>query len=289
RQVYKGLDIGTGKITKREMAGIPHHLLDCVSPRRQFTVTEYMKKARAAISEIAARGKLPIVCGGTAFYIDALLGAVIPAPVPPNLKLREKLEKETTENLFKKIQKLDPARAEKIDAKNRRRLIRAIEIALSRTHAEQTPLPEPRSRTSSQRGERRSVRGTAQTAAEKPPRVLFDTLKIGVMLQKEELKRRIKKRLVARMKKGMAAEARNLHGKGLSWKRMDAFGLEYRFLARYLQKKISKQEFAEQLETAIWRYAKRQMTWWKRDKEIRWYSPNESRDIQNAVNGFLKK
>ncbi|MBI3020311.1 MAG: tRNA (adenosine(37)-N6)-dimethylallyltransferase MiaA [Parcubacteria group bacterium] len=276
RQVYKGLDIGTGKITKREMAGIPHHLLDCVSPKRQFTVTEYAEKARAAISEIAARGKLPIVCGGTAFYIDALLGAVIPAPVPPNLKLREKLEKETTENLFKKIQKLDPARAEKIDAKNRRRLIRAIEIAVSRTHAEQTPLPE-----------RSSVRGTAQTAAGKPKRVLFDTLKIGMMTQKEELRERIQKRLAARMKKGMVAEARKLHDEGLSWRRMDALGLEYRFLTRYLQKKISKTEMLAQLETAIWRYAKRQMTWWKRDKEIKWMKPNEYMKIKTAVADFL--
>ncbi len=260
RQVYRGLDIGTGKITKREMAGIPHHLLDCVSPRRQFTAAEYVKKARAAISKIAARGKLPIVCGGTAFYIDALLGAATPAPVPPNLNLREKLEKETTENLFKKIQKLDPARAKKIDAKNRRRLIRAIEIAYA---LGKIPTPQKT--------------------------IFYDAIKIGITLPSNQMKERIKKRLVARMKKGVIAEARNLHGKGLSWKRMDALGLEYRFLARYLQKQISKQELAAQLETAIWRYAKRQMTWWKRDKEIHWYAPNESKDIQNAVKDFLKE
>ena len=83
RQVYKGLDIGTGKITKREMAGIPHHLLDCANPQRQFTVTDYVKKARVAIFEIATRGRLPIVCRGTAFYIDTLPCATLPAPAPP--------------------------------------------------------------------------------------------------------------------------------------------------------------------------------------------------------------
>ncbi|MBI1998996.1 MAG: tRNA (adenosine(37)-N6)-dimethylallyltransferase MiaA [Parcubacteria group bacterium] len=278
RQVYKGLDIGTGKITKREMEGIPHHLLDCANPRKQFTAADFVKQARAAILKIVARDKLPIVCGGTAFYIDALLGTTIPAPVPPNLELRRKLEKKTTEYLFEKLQKRDSARAEKIDAKNRRRLIRALEIAMSRTHAKQTPLPE-----------RSSVRGTAQTDTEKPPRVLFDTLKIGIMIQKEDLRERIKKRLAARMKNGMVAEARKLHDKGVSWARMDALGLEYRFLARYLQKQISKQEFAAQLETAIWRYAKRQMTWWKRDADIVWCTPDAHTKTRAAVTIFLKQ
>ena len=166
----------------------------------------------------------------------------------------------THPNLVKKLQKLDHARAEKIDAKNRRRLIRAIEIA----HA-LGKIPAPQKT------------------------IFYNALKIGITLPPEQLKERIKKRLAARMKKGMGAEVRKLHDGGIPWKRMEALGLEYRFLARYLQKKITKTEILTQLETAIWRYAKRQMTWWKRDEEIRWYVPNESDSIQDAVRGFLQE
>lgn len=259
RQVYKGLDIGTGKITKREMAEVPHHLLDVASPRRVFTAHEYVEKARAAVSLIATHGKLPIICGGTAFYIDTLLGDMRPAPVPPNLELRKNLKNETTGALFKKLQVSDPARAEKIDAKNRHRLIRAIEIAaaLGKTPQQQKI-------------------------------VLYDALKIGIRLPPEQLRGQIKTRLAVRMKKGMAAEARRLHENGLSWARMDALGLEYRFLARFLRRKIMREEMLTQLETAIWRYAKRQMTWWKHDKKINWLSLNDFEDIRQTIAFFIQ-
>lgn len=242
RQVYKGLDIGTGKVTKKEMRGVPHHLIDIVSPKRTMSVVEYERLATRAIRDIQKRGKIPIICGGTGLYIDAVLTSASFPQVSPNKKLRTELERLSVEDLFKKIQRLDPIRAKTIDPKNPRRLIRAIEIA---TTLGKVPELKP--------------------ATEK-----YNTLYIGIELPKEELWERIHKRLLARIHYGMVAEARRLHEKGLSWKRMGALGLEYRFLAQFLQNKISKEEMIQQLETAIRQYAKRQMIWFRKNKKIIW-------------------
>lgn len=128
RQVYKGLDIGTGKITKKEMKGVAHHLLDVISPHKRYTASDFLKTTKKTIIEIIDRKKIPIVCGGTGFYIDALLGDKQIPEVPPNPKLRKELENKTAEELFDVLKKLDPERAKNIDAKNPRRLVRAIEI-----------------------------------------------------------------------------------------------------------------------------------------------------------------
>lgn len=255
RQVYRGLDIGTGKITGKEMCGVPHHLLDVADPKRQFSVAKYQRLATRAIRDILKRGKIPILCGGTGLYIDSVLtGASFPS-VPPDKALRRELAELSPEQLFKKLQEIDPERATTIDAQNRVRLIRAIEIA---------------------------------TALGKVPRLdvqrsSWDVLQIGLALPREELQERIHARLIARMRRGMIAEARRVHERGLSWKRMEALGLEYRFLARFLQGKISKDEMMRGLEIAIRHYAKRQMTWFKRDKGIRWFSPNQHSEIFNLA------
>ena len=254
RQVYKGLDIGTGKVTKKEMAGIPHHLLDVASPKRQFTVAEYQKLALRKIDEIIARGKTPIIVGGTGFYIQAITENLVLPDVLPNPKLRTRLAKKTAAELFTILKKLDPARAKTIDAKNPVRLIRAIEIAKAIGKVPELTM-DPRRILSSFAGggdDRRKY------------------VKIGLKIPQEELNKKIKKRLLARLKQGMVAEAKRLHNKGLSWKRMEQLGLEYRYLARFLQGKINKQEMIDQLYSAIVKYSKRQMTWFKRDKEIIW-------------------
>lgn len=260
RQVYTGLDIGTGKVTKREMRGVPHHLLDVANPKRTITVVQYERLATRAIKDILKRGKVPIICGGTGQYIDAVLTSASFPEVPPNPKLRKELEKLSVEKLFKKLRKLDPARAETIDAKNSRRLIRAIEIA--------TTLGNVPTRTPA--GER------------------YNTLYIGLTLPREELGARITARLLARIKHGMIAEARKLHEQGLSWKRMESLGLEYRFLAQFLQNKITKDEFVELLNIAIRQYSKRQMVWFKRNKNIEWFLPEEAEKILTRVTKFLK-
>ncbi|MDO8603805.1 MAG: tRNA (adenosine(37)-N6)-dimethylallyltransferase MiaA [bacterium] len=255
RQIYVGLDIGTGKVTKKEMGGVPHHLLDVANPKRKMSVVQYEKLASRTIQDILKRGKVPIICGGTGLYVDALLTTATFPEVPPNSRLRALLEKLSTETLFKKLSKLDPARAKTIDAKNPRRLIRAIEIALAlgSVPPQTTPIEQ------------------------------YDTLWIGLALPQDELNARITARLHSRMRRGMVAEARRLHAQGLSYKRMDSLGLEYRFLAEFLQNKISKEELLDLLDIAIRQYAKRQIVWFKKSEKIRWFKPNETKKIEQLV------
>jgi len=266
RQVYKGMDLGTGKITKKEMCGVHHHMLDVTSPTKAFSVSDYKKLADKKIKEILKKEKVPIVCGGTGFYIDAIINDIILPEVPPNKKLREKLSSLSTVDLFNDLKKYDPIRALNIDPNNKVRLIRALEIieALGTV-----PLPSPR-----------------QGLGEK-----FSVLKIGLTLSDTVLKERIYTRLLARIKKGMLKEIENLHKKGLSWKRMEALGLEYRYGALYLQNKITKKEMIEKLNTETWHYAKRQKTWFKRDKDTIWIDPTKLSDkkkILNKIQKFLK-
>lgn len=260
RQVYKGLNIGTGKLTKKEMVGIPHHLLDVASPSRVFTVSHYKKLAEKALKKIWTKGKIPILCGGTGFYIRAIVDNIALPEVPPNKKLRAQLEKKTTEELFEILKKLDARRAKDIDRKNPRRLVRAIEIA--------------------------KYLGKVPRLKASPPNDM-DVLEIGIDIPDKILKERISKRLDARIKQGMVAEVKKLHRNGLSWNRMEALGLEYRYLARYLQGKISKDRMVSKLEHEIWQYAKRQRTWFKKDKRIVWFRPQERKKIEGLVEKFL--
>lgn len=246
RQVYRGLNIGTGKVTKREMQGVPHHLLDLASPKRQFTVDEFVKKARRACSSILQKTRIPIVVGGTGLYTDALLGRVSFPEVPPNQKLRARLARKSAAELYAMLKKLDPRRAKTIERDHPRRLIRAIEIAEA---IGRSPAP-------------------SDDAGQKPYEVLW----LGIRLPEAELKKRIRARLIVRMRAGMVAEAKRLHAHGLSYKRMEALGLEYRFLARHLQGELSKQEMETELERAIGKYAKRQLRWLRRNPDITWIS-----------------
>ncbi|OGG60794.1 tRNA (adenosine(37)-N6)-dimethylallyltransferase MiaA [Candidatus Kaiserbacteria bacterium RIFCSPHIGHO2_01_FULL_56_24] len=242
RQVYKGLDIGTGKITKKEMRGIPHHLLDVTSPKKIFTANDFLRHGRKAIDDILSRGKLPIICGGTGFYIDALLGRVVLPDVPANPKLRAQLQKKSAAELFAMLKKIDPRRAKDIDSKNPVRLVRAIEI----------------------------VKALGKVPAVKPKPLPYAIEWIGIKPDDKTLRARIHKRLLQRMKQGMVQEARRLHKAGLSYKRMHVLGLEYRYLALYLQKKITKPQLLDKIEQGNWHYAKRQMTYWRRNKDIKW-------------------
>src|SRR3990167_1192796 len=192
RQVYKGLDLGTGKITKKEMRGVPHWLLDVARPRLKFSVAQYKLLADKKIVEIIKRKKLPIIVGGTGLYIKAIVDNINFPEVKPNLKLRKKLAKYSAQKLFNIIKKLDPARAKTVESKNPRRLIRAIEIA--------------------------KVLGRVPKLKSKPQ---YDAIQIGLILPDEELKKKIYKRLIERIKQGMIAEAKKLHKNGLSFRRME--------------------------------------------------------------------
>ena len=259
RQVYRGLDIGTGKITQEETQGVPHHLLDVADPTETFSASDFVKLGREAITDIASRGKLPIICGGTGFYIDALLGRITLPDVPANPTLREELKRFGADELFAKLQALDPARAETVDPHNPVRLIRAIEIA------------------------------TALGAVPQPKAApLYDAFWIGIEWPKEELDERIRQRLVSRMKDGMVDEAKRLHAAGLSYERMHELGLEYRYLADYLQGTLTNDEFIEQLATAIIQYAKRQRTYWKPNVGIHWAAPSKITEIAAEAERFLR-
>jgi len=264
RQVYKNLDIGTGKITKKEMRGVPHYLLNVCSPKFRFTASDFKKRAEEAIEKILKKNKTPIICGGTGFYIDALLGDKVIPEVPPNLKLREELEVETTEALFEILKKLDPERAKNIDIKNPRRLVRAIEICKALG-------PNSASR-------------FAQNLNYKESK--YNVLKIGIKIDEKELKNRINKRIEKWFRQGLLKEVSNLHKKGLTWKRMAEIGLEYKIVALFLQNKITKSEMVEGMQNETWQYAKRQMTYFRKAKDTIWMPPKISL-VEKEVRKFL--
>lgn len=252
RQVYKGLNAGTGKITKLEMSDVPHHLIDVADPKKQFSVSDYKKLAEEKIEGI----KNPIIVGGTGFYIDILTGVANFPDVPPNKKLRERLSKKSNETLFKLLKRKDPKRAKNIDMNNKVRLIRALEIV--------------------------EALGKVPTIKPKP---LNNFKFIG--LRPNDLDKRILERLEKRFE-SMILEGKKLYKQGLSYKRMKELGLEYRYLALYLQEKLSKEEMFEKLNNAIRRYAKRQMTWFKRNKKIKWFKPEEYKAIESYARITLK-
>lgn len=251
RQVYKGLDIGSGKITKKEMQGVPHHLLDVANPKRKFSVSQYQRLALRQIKDIQKRGKLPILVGGTGFYIQSIVDGIVIPQVKPDWELRKKLEKFSLPELVEQLRAIDPNRAATIDQNNPRRVLRALEIA--------TKLDGPVPAISTKKTD-------------------FNVLQIGVAKPKEELKKLIAKRLKKRLKNdAMIKEVKKLHNAGVSFKRLEELGLEYRFVAQYMQKKIAYREMVDKIQIESEHYAKRQMTWFKRDQKIIWIkSPKEA-------------
>jgi tRNA dimethylallyltransferase len=259
RQVYKGMDVGTGKVTGAEQRLVPHHLLDVASPKKQFSVAEYKKLAQRAMQDIQRGGKVPFIVGGTAFYVYALIDDLGLPTAKPNAKLRRELAKKTPAQLFAMLKKIDPKRAQSIDQKNPTRLIRAIEIV----KATGKPVPE-----------------LAQAKASK------DVLILGISKPQKELYKLIDKRLEERLEGGMVTEAKQLLKQGVTHKKLEAFGLEYRFLSRCLRGQLSRDKMLAQLKIAHHQYAKRQMTWFKRDKRIRWIS--KATEAERLVKKFLK-
>lgn len=258
RQIYRGLNIGSGKITTKEMRGVRHHLLDAVSPNSTYSAARFKRSADRAIADIASRGKLPVIAGGTGYWIDAVLKDQDFPDVKPNAALRKKLAGKTVAQLFTQLKKLDPRRAQTIDAKNPARLVRAIEIAAAG---------------------KAQVDRTARTAPK------YAALCIGLDMPDEKLKERIARRLQKRMKHGMPEESFRLHKSGISWKRLEEFGLEYRAMVRILRDEMAASAVQAQLQTDIWHFAKRQRTWFKRNKDIAWL---DASDRKKAASKALK-
>lgn len=259
RQVYTGMNIGTGKITKKEMRGVPHYLLDIASPKRQLSVADFQKQAQVAIKKILDKNKIPIICGGTGLYIDAVIDNQIFPDIKPNAQLRKKLEKLTTQELFTKLKKLDPNRATTIDKNNPRRLIRALEIVMT----SKKPIPQIQKHRD------------------------YEVLKLGVKRDQKELKELIWKRLLRRLNHGMVNEIKELKKSGVSYQRLYDFGLEYRWISLYIHKKITKEEMILELYKAICNFSKRQMTWFKRDQEIHWVKNQQQ--AEKLTKSFLKQ
>ncbi len=244
RQVYKGMDIGTGKVTKKEQRLVPHHLLDVANPRKQFSVSEFKTLSIRSIDKISRKNKIPFLVGGTPFYIYTVIDNWQIPEVIPNPKLRQLYERKPVSELFKLLKKLDPRRAKTIDPKNKRRLIRALEII--KAIGSVPSLSFPRKRESS------------------------TALLLGLKKTQTQLYKLIDKRLEQRLKQGLVAEVKKLLKSGVTHKRLQELGLEYRFVSLYLQGHLTYTEMREQLLRAIIKFSKRQMTWFKRDNRIKW-------------------
>ena len=237
RQVYRGLDLGTGKITREEMRGVSHYMLDIINPQEVYNVADFQKAAREHIEDIWSRGKVPILAGGTGMYIDVLTHDIEFNEVKPNPELRKELQRLTLQELNTKLENLDKIRATTIDRDNPVRLIRSIEIA---TELGFVPPLIRKKRTD------------------------CEIEYIYLDHADEVLKERISKRLDARLEAGMLEEAERLRQGGLSHERMEELGLEYRYQARHLQGKITFEEMKESIRSESWKYVKRQRTWFKK-------------------------
>lgn len=263
RQVYRGLDVGTGK--DLEEYRVLYHLIDVASPKIRFDLAKYQKMAFEAIDDILKRGKLPILVGGSGLYLQAVTDNYKLADVKKDLAKRKALEKLTVEELFYKLKQLSPKMAVKLnqsDQHNKRRLIRYLEIL------------EQDENFKNRRGPKK-----------------YETLIIGLRFGEHILRQRIFKRLLERLKEqNMIGEVERLHKRGLSWKKLEEFGLEYKFIALYLQGELDYGEMVEKLNAAIYRFAKRQLTWFKRwekqGAEINWVQ--DLRKIEKLVRQFLK-
>lgn len=250
RQVYRGMDIGTGKDLD-EYGAIPYHLIDIVEPGYEFNVFEFQQRFYAAFAEIQARGLLPVMCGGTGLYLEAVLNEYHMVEAPHDPELRARLERLSHAELRDELLRLKPEQHNSTDLEERERLVRAIEIAVAQKQA--------------------------------PPSTAPPTLRplvFGLRWPRPLLRQRIRERLHQRLQEGMVAEVERLHQEGTSWKTLEFYGLEYRFIAQYLQGALSYNDMVQKLGSAICKFAKRQETWFrrmeKRGTTIHWLDPEDA-------------
>ena len=244
RQVYRGLDIGTGKLSAAEMRGVPHHLIDVADlAGHYFSLADYQRLAYAAIDGILERGRLPLLVGGTGLYVRAIVEGYQLVAAPPDYRRRDQLESLPATELWPLLASYDPAAAQRLDPRNTRRIIRAIEIVERGADFPHSFANEPR----------------------------YQTLQLGVTWPPDVLRSRIEERLARRIDEGMIDEATRLMERGVPVEVMDSLGLEYRHLARLLTGGYrDRDELFEKLRTAIYRFSRRQMSWFRKEKSIIW-------------------
>lgn len=260
RQVYRSLDIGTAKVTPEETRGVAHHLIDVVEPEEVYTAADFVRDGRQAITDIISRHHLPIIAGGTFFYLDALLGKISLPDVPPNPTLRAELEKKDPTDLFAALEKLDPARAATIEPDNTRRLVRALEI-IAATGGVPT-----------------------NTSTESP----YQYLTIALLVPKDILRERFAARATTWLAGGFQAEVEGLLARGVTRERLQEIGFEYTLMLEYMDSKLDQAAFVQKFVEKNWQYAKRQLTWLKRDKHIVWEQPENREAIFRHIDTFLR-
>lgn len=284
RQVYKKMDIGTGKVSRDKISNfqflrlcqgsggqaiskqlyfcekIRHHLLDVVNPDKPFSLAQYQRLAFRAIDDILKRKKIPIICGGTGLYIRAIVDNLDIPKVKPDSKLRQKLEKQTAAKLFSQLKKLDPKTAKIIDQHNKRRLVRALEVVLTKqtSFTELQKIQEPR----------------------------YDVLQIGIKTDRQILRQRIEKRFKQMIKNGLIEETKNLLKK-YPTNLPSMSGIGYSEIGQYLTGEISLDEAIQKAVARTYQYSKRQITWFKKNERIKWIDTSAQAVKLSSL--FLKK
>ena len=274
RQVYKGLDIGTGKLPGGQPSVIKGNgwweidevkiwLYDVVDLKKQYTVADYVKDVNRVIDEISRRGKLPIIAGGTGLYLKALLERLSNLAIPVDLRLRKELEKLSLDELQKKLQEISLQKWEKMnnsDRQNLRRLVRAVELNKSSSKLDSR------------------LRGNDS----------LDVLKIGLMAPRRILYERINEQVVEWVKNGIVDEVKRIIREGVTKQRIKNLGLEYVVVVEYLEKKISLDQMIEKMQSKVRQYAKRQITWFKKEKNVSWFDISNKNYVDKVENLVAK-
>jgi tRNA dimethylallyltransferase len=262
RQVYRGLDIGTAKITPEEQLLVPHYVLDVADPRQVYTVAQFQRDAIAAINDILEREHQPFLVGGSPHYIQAVVDNLDIPRIEPQPELRAQLENHPLPELLTQLEQLDPQSAATIDRNNPRRVIRALEVNLisGKPFSQQRNMAKP----------------------------LYRSLLLGIEWPREVLYRRIDARVDERMRQGMVHEVQKLLDEDVSHERLEALGLEYRYISRLLRGEFrDEDEMVERLKYAIHDFTRRQLTWYRKDKRIVWIEGEDGGRAKEIVRTFL--
>ena len=255
-QLYRGMDIGTAKLTESERRGVPHHLIDAVEPSEELTAVQYADLAQVKIKEVLGRKNLPILVGGSMFYVAAAIDQMDFAPTDE--AVRERLEAKAEEigalALHQELAAVDPASADRIPAQNARRVVRALEVIELTGEPYKSSLPEPT--------------------------YLIPTLQLGIDVDREILKKRIRERVLGMWQGGLLDEVRSLQSSGLKLSRTAAVAIGYAQAASQLAGELSESEAIEETISLTNRYARRQMSWFRRDKRIKWLDSSANLEAQ---------
>ncbi len=268
RQVYRGMDIGTGKDRQDyhvNGVNIPCHLIDIINPEEEFNLFEFQKKFYEIHRELIAKSIVPFAAGGTGLYLEAVITGYQMPPAFSSEEFRKEMQEKSAEELRTILIELKPNQHNKTDLADKERIIRAIEIELAR----------------------KKTGASAENSSDIAAAVF------GIKTDRQCLRQRITARLKQRLQDGMIEETERLHAEGLTWERLESFGLEYRYLSQYLQDKISYEEMFNKLNTAIHQFAKRQMTWFRRMERkgivINWIDAGDYDLLKESVNKYLNE